>query len=116
MFPILKRPSFLKKYITRFKKILCIELISLIAERTIAKFVPFVLPVTWCMFRDYLPSGHCCACLTNPYLLLYHPNHVNCFCIDHLRFWNMNIIIWNKDCDFEHCNVDWPNCECSKFK
>ncbi|AFV70654.1 RH6 [Bovine adenovirus 6] len=114
LFHILKRPSFLRKYLQKFEKILCVELIKLLTERLHAKYQPLILPSSWCLFRDYLPSGHCCACLTHPYILLYHPSRVNCFCVDHRQFWKLNMIVWNKECELESCDNSWPKCGCSK--
>ncbi|AAK13187.2 RH6 [Bovine atadenovirus D] len=114
LFYILKRPSFLRKYMSKFEKVLCGELINLLAERTHSKFQPLIPPSSWCMFRDFLPSGHCCACLTHPYLLLYHPLRVSCFCVNHLWFWKMDVIIWNKDCELDSCDYTWPKCACCK--
>ncbi|BCO10945.1 RH3 [Bovine adenovirus 7] len=111
---------FCKKYLKRFKPIrVCRTLNSFRTQRYKDKFQPLTLWNGWCDTRRFLPSGHCVACLTTPYLLAYSPFQSGCYCIDHRRLWyNLrDVVLWTHDI-FQDLSPGWvwPACGVPLFE
>lgn len=110
---ILLDTYFIRRYISRFDSVTCnITLDKLRSVLRRENYAPLKVGTWWCACDDYLPSGHCVACLLNPHLLLSSPFHSYCFCVDHCELWGLsNLILWSSNF---WPNLDggwnWPEC------
>ncbi|ASU50491.1 RH2 [Odocoileus adenovirus 1] len=83
------------------------------AHCTLESFKPLDSWSRWCWNKNFLPSGHCVACLTNPHLLLETPFNCGCHCVDHRNLWyNLrDVVIWNVNmCQDLGPEWKWPEC------
>ncbi|AAB29329.2 RH6 [Ovine adenovirus 7] len=111
MIELVKSSKFLCLYIKRFANIDCKLLQKFIVKSHLRFHAMLSVPSFWCDVLYYLPSGHCIACLTHPYLLLYSPFKCKCYCKDHRDLWQKykSVILWSRK-KYRRKFDAWPVC------
>lgn len=94
---VILKKYFRKHFLKRFARIECCSVLNRLREECVRYNFPLLqLWSGWCQTKHFLHSGHCVACLTHPYLLLYSPFRSGCNCVDHRNLWYnlQDVVLW----------------------